>query len=465
MLVAVVAGGSFLLPIKVVAWRNQAVYGVAITSDFASGAFPEAYLTWARVRGVPLRDYVPIDAAQRAVVYEVSPAAAELRSVLEDPANGWKGFGCASVGVCDDYAGGWLPWAIRDAAAAAGHFESESAAQTYFGRVRDEISAACDDGRLDCAPALPDSLAPLLRASIPDVLRSAARQLTELPFAEVFYKPLDPSAVNSIDPAERALLARVIVGVAASDSEATQAASDLRSSGWVGAMLGVLYRTLFVVLALLALAGVVLAIRWRGERTVSGSLIVLTLGLATGLLMRLVLFAVVDTTQFAIEPRYHWATRTFLLALLAVGAVGGLGLMRAHRDSLVADAGQTQGEADQDELQASDDEKHPENRQAHRGHRIEAPEALGSPLPQRGQEYRDTEHGEPDPDHQAPLQGDSFQRRIQPPVRREQPEVGGVRTGDDGQAQRLHPGDDTGRAREHRLNAERDGADPLRSER
>jgi len=354
-LVVVLAAGSFLLPITAVKVRNEAVYGAALTSDLGSGAFPPAYFGWARVRGVPLRDYVPIDREQREAVYAVSPAAAELRAVLEDPGNSWKGFGCASVGVCDDYAGGWLPWALRDAAAAAGHFGSEADFQAYFTRLHDEIAAACDDGRLDCAPALPVAIAPLLRVSPIDIVVSSGRSLAALPFADVFYAAPDPAAVHPIDPRERAVLGQAIVGVPATDAAAVAATTDHQRAAWVQTALGWLYEILFVGLAVFTLVGAMLAVRWRRERRANGPLIVLGMALGTGVLVRLGLFAVVDTTQFAIEARYHQATRTFLLAMLAVGAVGCVALVRAHR--AVGRLGGSAAPAGQDSARAVTDRR------------------------------------------------------------------------------------------------------------
>lgn len=249
---------------------------------------------------------------QREGFYPVSPAAAELRPVLEDPGNGWKGFGCE---------------------------RSASATTTRVAGCR---------GR--CATPRPATIAPLLRVSPVDVATSGGRSLIALAFADVFYSALDPASVNSIDPAERAVLGQAIVGVPATNIAAVAVTTEYQRTAWVQIALGWLYRILFVGLAVLTLAGAVLAVRWRRERRANGPLIVLALALGTGVLVRLVLFAVVDTIQFGIEARYHQATWTFLLTLLAVGAVACVALIRAHRAAHCRTGGSA-GPVDQDSAQ------------------------------------------------------------------------------------------------------------------
>lgn len=311
---------AWYVPIQWVADRTEAAYGVRLTTDFASGTFPEAYAAWQRVRGVPLTDYVPINRAQREAVYAVSPAARELSGWLEGPDDGWAVHGCKSVGVCDDIAGGWMPWALRDAAGQTGHFDSEADFQAFFGRVRDEIEAACDDGRLTCAPALPAAMVPVLRASPFAVAASSFWWLSRLPFDATYYELMDPAHVHPIEPAERATLRQGIGGVADTDESARAQAASFQDRAWPYAALGWLYRCLFVVLALVAALGLVLAVRWRRDRRPNRPLTVLIVGLAVAIGSRLVLLAVVDTTQYAIGPTYHQVTRTMLLALIAVGA-------------------------------------------------------------------------------------------------------------------------------------------------
>ena len=65
---------------------------------------------------------------------------------------GWSVHGCKALSVCDDIAGGWFMWALRDAVAAAGHYASGPSAADYYRRLAREINAACADHNLDCEP-------------------------------------------------------------------------------------------------------------------------------------------------------------------------------------------------------------------------------------------------------------------------------------------------------------------------
>jgi hypothetical protein len=44
--------------------------------------------------------------------------------------------------------GGWYQFALRDAAARAGHYHNAAEADAYWGRVAREINAACDSGKI-----------------------------------------------------------------------------------------------------------------------------------------------------------------------------------------------------------------------------------------------------------------------------------------------------------------------------
>ncbi len=132
-----------------VADLNEQYYGVRVTDDFSAGAFAEMSNLWASVEAGPRRTYVPISAAQRAAVYAISPDAALMERYLDGKKEFFgRSASCEVAGVCDDYAGGWMPWAMR----AAANKETKTAVQLqdYFGRIRDDIATACADGRITC---------------------------------------------------------------------------------------------------------------------------------------------------------------------------------------------------------------------------------------------------------------------------------------------------------------------------
>ena len=86
-------------------------------------------------------DYVPVTRDQRRAVYAVSPAATEMRSALEDPANVWQAASCAHK-PCD-FPGGSFVWAMRDVAQRAGRMTSGRESQRFFGAIVDDIDDAC----------------------------------------------------------------------------------------------------------------------------------------------------------------------------------------------------------------------------------------------------------------------------------------------------------------------------------
>ena len=158
-----------LIPIGYVVHENANHYGVGLTNDVSAGAYARAYADWADVdAGAPIAQ-VPINAAQRAAVYAISPAANELSAELESPANHWRATSCRAAGICADFGGAWEVWALRQAAADAGHFGSETAVQSYFGQIADDIETACSQGRLSCETHLPPSLEPFQHATLSGV--------------------------------------------------------------------------------------------------------------------------------------------------------------------------------------------------------------------------------------------------------------------------------------------------------
>jgi hypothetical protein len=152
---------AFMLVVLAVNTANLAEYGVFRNNDFRSGPFPEAYGALARIRHDEWKRYVvfPRDARQRA--YAASPAARELMPYFEgESMKRWIAssrsypapWGCRDdPAACnDEVLAGWFIWALRDAAAAAGHYRSALAADTFYASLADEINTACDRGVIPC---------------------------------------------------------------------------------------------------------------------------------------------------------------------------------------------------------------------------------------------------------------------------------------------------------------------------
>jgi hypothetical protein len=144
--------GVVLGTVSAINWRH---YGVFITNEFKTGPFQHAYGALARIQQDQWRRFVvfPKDARERA--YQVSPAARELAAVLDGPiGDGWRNVGCSALQLadCPEILSGWFMWALRDAAAQAGHYGSGAEAMRFYRRVAREVDAACDAGRIACGP-------------------------------------------------------------------------------------------------------------------------------------------------------------------------------------------------------------------------------------------------------------------------------------------------------------------------
>ncbi len=168
-------GASLAIAVAVFAAANGAVallngrfYGNAVTTEFKSRSFERAYGALAGIQQDRWRRYVvfPRDARER--VYAVSPAARELSPFFEGlGGESWRRIGCEQSWIageaCPEILAGWFMWALRDAAAAAGHAASARDARRFYQRLADEIDAACDAGSLACTASHRATLAPPFR--------------------------------------------------------------------------------------------------------------------------------------------------------------------------------------------------------------------------------------------------------------------------------------------------------------
>ena len=148
---------------------NWFVYGKFVGVDVKEANFQRALRAINSVRSGGTKPFVPITYATMKRVEVVSPAFASLATYFDGPGKGWEVHGCGIIpSTCGEIAGGWFLWALRDAAAAAGHYSSPNEASVFFGKLADEISAACASGKLECKPQLIAEMPPI---SWPDVIR------------------------------------------------------------------------------------------------------------------------------------------------------------------------------------------------------------------------------------------------------------------------------------------------------
>jgi hypothetical protein len=361
---ALILAITFVAPIGFVMARNDSQYGSALTNDTASGTFARAFADWTRVHAGPRVLHVPITREQRLTVYTISPAAREMRVTLEGAHNRWLVLSCrGSANPQCDINGAFAMWALRDAAAAAGHYRSERDAQGYFGQVADQIQSACSSGRLSCSARLPVALQTLQQADFTHLRVSFTNSLRAIAWSSKF---MAPPTTTGAETQELFDAARAVTSdVAPSAFSATAQMKVFSSHAWRYRVLADIYRVAFPLLALAGLAGMVLGFlpAHRTRRALS----ILCLALAIGVLSRLFLLAVVSATSFDADgTRYLFAARSLLLAFGLLGTVQLVEILWTIRHPAAigspgTDVSQAHGEADHDQLQPGDDEHHAED--------------------------------------------------------------------------------------------------------
>jgi len=141
---------------------NWAFYGTFISVDVKEANFQRALRAINSARSGGTKPFVSITHATMKRVDAVSPAFASLAPYFDGPGKDWETFGCAVYpNTCGEIASGWFMWALRDAAARSGHYSSPAVASAFFGRVADEITAACARATLECSPQLIAEMPPV----------------------------------------------------------------------------------------------------------------------------------------------------------------------------------------------------------------------------------------------------------------------------------------------------------------
>jgi hypothetical protein len=163
-------------------WMNLRHYGIADIVELKQHEFLSGYGALSRIRHKERWDpyvVVPRETLERA--YAVSPAALELRPYFNGPGHAeLVDGGCYVYNVipCDgEIRTGWFIFALRDAAAQAGHYRTALEARAFYARLSDEIATACDDGRLDCLPPRATVAPPFRREYVRPALRRTGSML------------------------------------------------------------------------------------------------------------------------------------------------------------------------------------------------------------------------------------------------------------------------------------------------
>lgn len=144
---------------------NRIAYGSFIGVEVTSSPFSDAMSALQSVQAGKQIPYVPVSKQAREAIYQVSPSFLKLKGYLDPPTGSLWQFGCQFYAeTCGEIAGGWFMWALREAVATNGFYDSPKKAAAFYRRLTNEVQEACRAGQLQCKPLL-ISMVPRIAAS------------------------------------------------------------------------------------------------------------------------------------------------------------------------------------------------------------------------------------------------------------------------------------------------------------
>ncbi|HIG66088.1 MAG TPA: GtrA family protein [Methyloprofundus sp.] len=159
---------------------NLQVYDRFIGLDIKEKNFKAALSALQSVREGEVISHVPVPQAVFPAIYSVSPAFTELKHFFDTDGLAWRQHGCGFYPwACDEIAGGWFIWALREAVASRGYYRTPKMASDFFARVADEINKACADERLHCEKSLVSFMPEISQQQI-DILPDTLEQLLDV---------------------------------------------------------------------------------------------------------------------------------------------------------------------------------------------------------------------------------------------------------------------------------------------
>jgi len=307
-------------------------YGVFIDVEFKAPGFVAAYSAFNRV--IPERPTPLIVAPQevREKIYQVSPAAAELRASLEG-ANGqaWRYNGCleaqgfpvkVDLDACPEIHASMFMWAFRDAANAAGHYSSAPEAERFYARVAREINDACDNKRLDCFAPRHTMRPPLRGADMWGALAVSAKMTAMLFSVDQEIVPYANTDATSLRP--------FLKFIGASQKRALDAPPEpyhpiLRGMAFA-------YRIVLILSTVLGLAGIVLGL----SAVRRSPMLIAPLGVAISAVVavgtRIALLSYLQATSIpGLRPSYLAPAVPFVVIVAALGTWIGWCVLREKR--------------------------------------------------------------------------------------------------------------------------------------
>jgi hypothetical protein len=265
---------------------NYARFGVWATRDLSAPGYWAAYQALVGIQpDLPLR-CVPVTREARLKAYAVSPSFRQLAPYLEGELG--KRYAGYSLEYYDlprgEIAGGWFCWAVRDAAAEAGHCGSAEQSEAFYWKIAGELGAAAADGKLPTRVVLPFSVDPDSANYLPHLAGSAAKLWNRCWTSEE-PPPLQDHSTDIRQFFDTVANRRAV--------EPAPTAQGLVRS-WLWSMYGPLVRTVLLMGGLLFAAVLILRRNTAGY----GWYIFTSLIVGLAAFSRLGLFALIDATAF-----------------------------------------------------------------------------------------------------------------------------------------------------------------------
>ena len=142
----------------IISYNNNKNYKRYIINDFTTKDFKDLYGSLTRIKQDNYLLRIPLNKETRLQIYELSPTFKELESYLES-----DDFSKYRRNEYDDYAEGFLYWAVRDAAYQLGYYKDASTAYEFNVRLTKEIDDLCDNKKIDCYPKRSSLVAPFYK--------------------------------------------------------------------------------------------------------------------------------------------------------------------------------------------------------------------------------------------------------------------------------------------------------------
>lgn len=329
-------GLIIVLPLACAFGANQAVrsfiqahYGVSIMHDYGEGEFPRLVAAMRSLESKKNNRLVMITQEALARLRVEVPRLAPVIDRLPRPGLGT--YSCKRYGVCSEWANGWMPFWIKDAAFDAGLTPDAASAQEFFREARLDIERACTEGRLTCRDKghglLPRFELRWTRAYVQEWITLAKMWLMpnlpavgELP--ATFDVDNKSARIYQVVTMTHQLDTQLQAAGARADT-LPQYRNALRE--WRQVIANIYREYVIFLEAAAAIALLFLFSRWRNLPPSSLIDIVIVFGLYTGLRLSALAYAAVYMGFF--DPRLIFSTYSVTLLMCPVIIAGALGML------------------------------------------------------------------------------------------------------------------------------------------